>query len=376
MTLLYGTILVSLYLFSDEICGREPKWSLFWQFESSYDGLRDIFRIFILGGYVGAISYLQSFMSFGFSGFLTFLFLPAFINLENPFSGVQAILYWWTSLYGFSDSTSLLLAWRLGKRKKLSSLLKYAAISALGSSLVLSIVLLVGDFNLYGLAFPSCYLLLPSLAGITLIGYMCNGSGTRTSFLSLSLSAASFIFALLNWFRSALTSLALMIIPLFLFKLSELSGIPDEALENESPTNLVKDARKLGKIRLALSAIFTGVTAYLNDLYLLPSFIGFLGVLIKEIHFYLFLRLLRRTGSSEIKEARSLLNSGDVENSVLIIFPWFIRMISKALELKPRDLRSIADPNGKGIRRLLWAAFNPSEADNRDLEEIFLLLES
>jgi hypothetical protein len=72
----------------------------------------------------------------------------------------------------------------------------------------------------------------------------------------------------------------------------------------------------------------------------------------------------------------SFLNSGDVENSVLITFPWFIRLISKTLELKPYELRFIADPDGKRIRRLLWAAFNPSEADSKDVEEMLLLLKA
>ncbi len=366
--------MISLYLFSGEVGVSESKWKLAWYLEISHDGLRDIFSVFILGGFVGAISYLQSFMSVGFSGILTFLFLPDFLDLKNPAPGVLAVLYWWTSLYGFSDSTSLLLAWRLGKKKKPSSLLKYAAISALGSSLVLSMVLLVGGFSIRRFPFPNNYILFPSLAGVTLTGYMFKQDGIRPSFLALSLSASSFVFTLLNWLKPASTPLALMISPLLIFKLSKFSAIPSEMFEKESPIDLVRDARKLGKTRLVLSAFFTAATAYLNDLFLLPSMIGFLVLLFKEIHFYSFSRLLRRVGTPEIEGAKSLLNSGDVENSVLIAFPWFIRLISKAFELKPQELRSIADPDRRGIRRLLWAAFNPSEADRKDVEEILLLL--
>ena len=375
LTLLYGMLLISLYFFSLQ---REMSLGqgIFWQLRASYNGLKDLPLVCVLGAMLGACSYLQGVTSLGISGILTFLCLPVLMNSVNPISKVQVLLYGWTSLYGFSDSVSLLLARKIGRRKDPSSLLKYLMISALASSAVLSLAVFVGNFDAIDLAFPGIYFLLSSVIGIPLLSYMKHLRGVGSSLLALSLNVSSFIFALIYRLKPALVPLSLFISPFFLSKLSN-GLIPlDVATFEEIPFNPVGVRKKLAKKRLALSVLLTGLTWYLSRLFFLISFIGLLGVVLSELSFFLFVRRIGKEVRRDVSAARALLDSGDVENCILLLFPCFIRFLSRVLGLRPHELRSIGEPQGNGIKRLIWAALNPSEATRLDAERIILVLES
>ncbi|RLG46898.1 MAG: hypothetical protein DRN90_05785, partial [Thermoproteota archaeon] len=289
LTLLYGMLLISLYFFSLQ---REMSLGqgIFWQLRASYNGLKDLPLVCVLGAMLGACSYLQGVTSLGISGILTFLCLPVLMNSVNPISKVQVLLYGWTSLYGFSDSVSLLLARKIGRRKDPSSLLKYLMISALASSAVLSLAVFVGNFDAIDLAFPGIYFLLSSVIGIPLLSYMKHLRGVDSSLLALSLNVSSFIFSLIYRLKPVLVPLSLFVSPFLLSKLSN-SLIPlDVATFEEIPFNPVGVRKKLAKKRLALSVLLTGLTWYLSRLFFLISFIGLLGVVLSELSFFLFVR--------------------------------------------------------------------------------------
>ena len=375
LTLLYGMLLISLYFFSLQ---REVGLGqgIFWQLKASYNGLKDLPLVCVLGAMLGACSYLQGVTSLGISGILTFLCLPVLMNSVNPISKVQVLLYGWTSLYGFSDSVSLLLARKIGRRKDPSSLLKYLMISALASSAVLSLAVFVGNFEAIDLAFPGIYFLLSSVIGIPLLSYMKHLRGVDSSLLALSLNVSSFIFALIYRLKPALVPLSLFISPFFLSKLSN-GLIPlDVATFEEVPFNPVGVRKILAKRRLALSVLLTGLTWYLSRLFFMISFIGLLGVVLSELSFFLFVRRIGKEVNRDVSAAKAFLDSGDVENCILLLFPCFIRFLSRILGLRPHELRSIGEPQGNGIKRLIWAALNPSEATRLDAERIILVLES
>ncbi len=374
LTLLYGVLLISLYLFSSK--GGILELNPAFQLKTSYNNFRDLLLVCILGAALGGCSYLQSITSFGISGLLTFLCLPAFIDLKSPISTVQVLLYGWTSLYGFSDSISLLLARYIGKKKNPSSLLKYLIISALVSSIVLSISALLGNFRTLYFSFPKSYLLLPSIVGMPLIGYMKYQGEMRPSFVAFSLSASSLVFALLGKLQPIFVTLGLFIGLIFLIKVSNSLILPDEIIDRENPFDLINSVRRYSRKRLVLSALFTVLTASFSNIFFLISLAGLLAIALKELSFYFFIRSLRRAGVEEVHRAKVLLDSGDIENCILMVLPWFIRLLSKSLEMRPYELRSLCDPQREGVRRLIWAVLNPPEGNRNDAEEILLILES
>ncbi len=368
-------LLVSLYF---SLPKREIRLGqgIFWQLKTSYECLKDLPFVFVLGAMLGACSYLQSVTSLGISGILTFICLPSFINSANPISKVQVLLYGWTSFYGFSDSVSLLFARKIRRRKGLSSFLKYLMISALSSSAVLSLAVFLGNLDVIDLSLPGIYFLLPSVIGIPLLSYMEHIRGVDSSLLALSLNVSSFIFALIYRFRPTLAPLSLFVSPFFLSKLSK-GLIPlDVAVYEGSQPNAVRVKKKIAKRRLSLSVLLAGLTWCLSRLFFLVSLIGLLGVLLSELSFFLFVRRISKEVHRDVSEARALLDSGDIENCILLLFPCFIRFLSRILGIRPHELRSIGEPKGKGIKRLIWAALNPSEATKLDAERIILLLES
>ncbi len=374
LTILYGVLLISLYF-----CALKREVSigdsLAWQIKVSYDDLGGLFLVCVLGAMLGACSYLQSLTSLGISGVLMFLYLPAFVNLDNSISTIHALLYGWTSLYGFSDSVSLLLARKIGKRKNFPTFLKYLSISALVSSVTFSIAVFLGDFNVVSFSFPNFYFLLSSIIGIPLLSYMSYQGEIRLSHIAFSLNIASTVFALIYRLKTNLSFFALFLSPFLVFKLSSRLTIPSKEVENLDVFDLIKTSKQLAKKRLILSALFTVLTGCFNTFLFLISSIGFLGIALRDLSFCLLVSKLRREGSKEIRAARHLLNSGDIKNCILALFPWFIRLISKSLEVRPHELRSISDPQGEGIKRLIWAAINPSEATRTDAHRMLLVLE-
>jgi len=367
-------LLISLYLFSSKmevVLGQ----NLFWQLETSYNGIKDLPFVCILGAILGGCSYLQGVTSIGVSGIL-FLCLPAFMRLEDPISKVQVLLYGWTSLYGFSDSISLLMARKMKRKKNPSSFLKYLMISVLAGSVVLSLSVFLSNFNAISLVLPSAYSLLPSLVGIPLLSYMKCPQKIGFSLFAFSLSLSSLIFALIYRIKPPLSPLGLLINPTLLSNFSNSLTVLSAVVGKEIPPNLIGARRRLAKKRLALSSLLTGLTWYLNRLFFLTSLIGLLGIVLSELSFYQFTRRLRGEISKRILKARALLDSGDIEDCVLTLFPWFIKFLSRCLELKPHELRSIGKSNGEGIERLVWAALNPSRATRLDAEGMILMLES
>ena len=371
LTLIYGVLLAFIYFVYSR---KDFQLDLALRLTATCNGLRGLVGLGILGAIAGACSYLQSFTSLGISGALTFLFLPAFVDLGSPLSVVQAIIYGWTSLYGFSDSISLLLAIRIGKRKSFLSLLKYVAISSLASSLILIASVLMSDLKTCNIAFPKIYSLLPSVIGIPLLSLLDDRRRATGLTMAFSLNVSSLVFSVLNRLLPILSPLGLFFAPVISLKLLNNLEAPKYEVEELSPADLLKSKRRKRKGVLVLSTLFSGITAHLDYLFFLISVIGLFGIVVREISLLLFLRGLKREGIYEIEKAETLLESGDVESSILMVFPWFIRLLSQYLDIKPHELRYIGDSEGGGISRLIWAALNPSEAGDFDAREMLAVL--